>query len=267
MPKDDVLMKSIIALLVLSATLVACSSKDSPEVARDSAVATRQEDAGRQRYLAYEHTIAADIDEVDLKPVYEKVIATCNSDNQLECTVLDASITSGRFLSAKLRLRAKPEGVRKLTALVSAGGKVSSQSTHVEDLAKPVTDVKTRLAMLENYRTKLLELQRRPNNDIDSLIKIAEKLAAVQSDLERARGESAHLLARVNLEILTVSLSSRASRSFWSPIAESLHDFPANLSSGVSTAIVGVAYVLPWLFVLLIGFVLIRLAWRKFRRQ
>src|SRR5712691_4700223 len=113
MPKDDVLMKSIIALLVLSATLVACSSKDSPEVARDSAVATRQEDAGRQRYLAYEHTIAADIDEVDLKPVYEKVIATCNSDNQLECTVLDASITSGRFLSAKLRLRAKPEGVRK----------------------------------------------------------------------------------------------------------------------------------------------------------
>ena len=259
-------MKSIMALLVLSVTLVACSSKDSTEVARDSGVATHQDDAGRQRYLAYEHAIAADLDESDLKLVYEKVIATCNSDNQIDCTVLDASITSGRFLSAKLRLRAKPEGVRKLIALVSAGGKVSSQSTHVEDLAKPVTDVKARLGMLENYRTKLLELQRRPNNDIDSLIKIAEKLAAVQSDLERARGESAHLLARVNLEILTVSLSSRASRSFWSPIADALREFPVNLSSGISTAVVGVAYALPWLFVLLTSIVVIRLAWRRFKR-
>jgi hypothetical protein len=257
--------------LLLAFTLVACTSRDSTDAERHvdgtTAPAPGRGNSSEQQYLAYEHAVTVDIDEAALKPIYEKIHATCNTDKEIDCTVLDASITTDSYLSAKLRLRTKPEGVKKLIALVSASGRVSSQSTHVEDIAKPITDVAKRLTMLRDYQAKLLELQGKPTDDIDSLIKIVEKLAAVQADLERASGESAHLLTRVNLEMLNVSLSTRASLLFWAPIANSLGEFPGHLSRGMAAAIVGVAYVLPWLLVTLIGIVPIRAVWRRLRRQ
>lgn len=258
-------------LLLVCLALVACASKESAEPGSGFGPAQAPASAGdqpeRQRHLAYEHTIAIDVDEPDLKPTYEKLLTTCQTDREIDCTVLDASMNASTYLYAKLRLRAKPQGASKLLATASASGKVTSQSTHVEDLAKPIADLGKRLDMLKDYRTKLLELQQRPNNDVDASIKIAEKLAAVQSDIERAGGESAHLQTRVELEILNVSLSTRAYRSFWAPIGDSLGEFPANLSFAVSAAITGIAFALPWLALLVIAIVMIRLTWRWLRRR
>lgn len=264
-------MKIIPTFLLLALTVAACTSRDSLDTEHRGGSTTTppssQENASGHRSLAYEHNIAVDLDEAKLKPLYEQVLATCNTDKAIDCTVLNARLTAGAYPSAELRLRTKTEGVQQFVALVSAGGKVSSQSTHVEDLAKPIADVEKRLAMLRDYQAKLLELQGKPTNDIDALLKIVEKLSSVQADLERATGESAHFLTRVNLEILTLSLSTRATLSFWAPIADALSEFPGHLSGAMAAVIVGVAYLFPWLLILLIGGVSIRVVWRWFTKR
>lgn len=258
-------------LLLVCFALAACASKESTEsglaVGPAQAPASAGDQPERRCHLAYEHTIAVDVDQPDLKPTYEKLLTTCQTDREFDCTALDASLNASTYLYAKLRLRAKPQGVSKLLATASASGKVTSQSTHVEDLATPIADAAKRLDMLRDYRTKLIELQQKPSNDIDASIKIAEKLAAVQSDIERASGESAHLQTRVGLEILNISLSTRAYRSFWAPIGDALGEFPANLSFAVSAAITGLAYALPWLALLVVAIVMIRLTWRWLKRR
>jgi hypothetical protein len=70
----------------------------------------------------------------------------------------------------------------------------------------------------------------------------------------------------VETEILEISIRADQYRSFWQPISLALSDFGGSLSQGISTAITGVAYLLPW--GLVIGLVAWagRKLWRR-RRQ
>jgi len=271
-------LKTILVLFPVFLSLAACGNKserdkqarfDSYRIAQAPAAfsETRKAGSGEQNFLAYEHSITLEVDETGLRPLYDRIIDTCRSDKVITCTVLDASLSSAQYLSAEIRLRAKSEGTKKLIGLASDGARVLRQSTHVEDLAKPIIEGDKRLAMLEDYRKRLLELQAKPGNNADALIKIAEKIASIQSDLEHAAGEKAFMMDRVNLETLNISLSARGSRSFWAPIADSLREFPSNFSTGISAAIVAIAYAVPWAILALIAFFAIRFSWRRLRKR
>jgi hypothetical protein len=264
-------IKATATILLIVSLTVGCGSKEQVELNQGSGAAGAamhsRAESKEKSYLAYEHSIAVEVDEANLKIAYEQLIDTCRTDKESECTVLLARITSTQYLSAQLRVRASSRGVKKLLELASSSGQVLSESTEVEDLAKPVVDAEKRLAMLRDYHAKLIENQAKSEKDVDSLNKIAEKLASVQADLELAAGENAHLLSRVKLELLNVSLSAHESRSLWSPIKKSLREFPNNLSSGMSSALVGLAFALPWLIVLAFVAIVLRAAWRRFRRH
>ena len=107
--------------------------------------------------------------------------------------------------------------------------------------------------MLKDYRSKLEALRDRAGNDIDSLIKVNKELAQVQSELEAVTGNHAHLMQRVETEILNVSIHSVQNQAFWRPITLAITDFGGNFSQGISIAITGIAYLIPWgLFVLFV---------------
>jgi hypothetical protein len=57
------------------------------------------------------------------------------------------------------------------------------------------------------------------------------------------------------LEFSSVAVGSRS--------ASRLRDFLGNLSNGVSQAITAVAYIVPWLFVVVPGLYLLRFLWRR----
>lgn len=138
------------------------------------------------------------------------------------------------------------------------------QSVKAEDLAAPIEDTGRKLAMLEDYRARLEALRGEADGNVDALIKVNKELAAVQGEIEASSGQQAHLLQRVETEVLTVSLSTYGSRSFWSPIAEALSSFGDDLAEGVATAITAAAYLIPW------GIVLVVLVWigrRLLRRK
>ena len=47
------------------------------------------------------------------------------------------------------------------------------------------------------------------------------------------------------------------------PIRDAVRDFFGNLSEGISQAITAVAYILPWLLVVILGLYLVRFLWRR----
>lgn len=221
----------------------------------------------RDKFLAYEHTIAIDAEEGQVRPLLSKLVAACAADRENHCAVLNSSVEGGRFEGASLRLRAKTAGVNKLLALAASGGELARQETRVEDLARPVADNAKRLDMLRAYQQKLRDLERRPGLDADALIKLSRELASVQADLEEAAGQNAHLMTRINLDILNVQIQSRDRQSFWTPIARALGEFKRNLSSGIASTVTGVAYLLPWLLVLSLCWWLGRKLWRRVFRK
>jgi len=60
-----------------------------------------------------------------------------------------------------------------------------------------------------------------------------------------------------------MSFAVAEQRAFWRPVREAFRDFLRNLSNGVSQAITAVAYIVPWLFVVVPGLYLVRFLWRR----
>lgn len=218
------------------------------------------------KYLAYEHSVSIDADDDQVARLFEAAQTACREAAAEACAILDARISRGETSFATLRFRAKAAGIKKLIEVVSAQGRVSSLSTTAEDLAGPIEDTAKKLAMLTDYRTKLEALRVRAA-DVDSLIKLNHELAGVQSQIESLTGDQAHLVQRVETEILNVSISSYQNRSFWSPISESTSGFGGNLSQGIATAITALAYMIPWGLVVALIVWGIRVLWRGRKRR
>ena len=218
-----------------------------------------------EQLLAYEHDIDLGTSEAQVRPLYEKVIAACKADTANACLLLDSNIRSGREVHARVSLRAKPAGIKKIVALVGSSGAVTSQGTKVQDLGRPVLDSRKRLAMLKQYQTQLQELEQRSAKDVDALIKVTKELATVQTELEQATAANVLLMQRIDTDLLNVHISSEGRQSFWSPVKRSLGNFTENLSEGTANAITALAFILPWLVGFAIFFPLLRKGWRRLR--
>lgn len=230
----------------------ACAKKE--ELSTSTLSASKNESAtdNPSQYLAYEHSINLDVEEKKIASLYEAAQLTCREATIDQCVILASNLDTGRRFSAEIKFRAKPSGIKKLIAIFDSEDEIISQSVTAEDLARPIEDAAKKLAMLNDYRSKLEGLRGQASSNIDTLIKVHKELALVQSEIETMTGERAHLVQRVETEILNVSISSIHSRSFWRPVAAALSDFGTNLSNGISGAITGIAYLIPWSVMLLL---------------
>jgi len=265
-------MRRLIAVLLLPALFLgACSSsyKTSQEGAGAPGDAVNEELSQRQagKFLAYSHDATVDLDEDSIQASYSATVEACLADKDNGCTILDASVSTGSYPSAYIKLRTKPEGVKPIIKIASDGGRLTQESTHVEDLAQPAADIEKRLAMLKGYRDNLLKLQEKASDDIQALIKVSEELASVQSQLESAAGEEAHLQERIAKDIVEIHFFSGSRRSFWRPISEALSGFTGDLSIAVSETIRAAAYLLPWLALGTPLLLFFRYLWRRGKRR
>jgi hypothetical protein len=117
--------------------------------------------------------------------------------------------------------------------------------------------------MLTTYRKQLLELQSKAGPNIDAAIKVASELSTVQSNLEQSTGQAAYQAKRTTTDVVTIRLWVTEQKASWRPIRESVRNFFGNLSEGISQAITAVAYILPWLLVVIPGLYLVRFLWRR----
>ncbi|MGL4604297.1 MAG: DUF4349 domain-containing protein [Iodobacter sp.] len=245
-------------LLLLFCLLTACSGKS------DEQGSVLPSSPANGAKLAYQHSIQ--IETANVSTVFASAERLCQEAAAEQCMILESRLRSGRNINASLKLRAKPAAVRKLISRLGQQSNITDQSTTAEDLAAPLADSSKKLAMLQDYRSKLESLRQSAKKDIDALIKVNHELAQAQSDLETLSGEHARLMQRVETEILNISVRTGREGGFWSPVLYSLSDFGHHLSEGLSFAITGTAYLLPWLLMLLVIIWSGRKLWRRFKR-
>ncbi|HEX4150677.1 MAG TPA: DUF4349 domain-containing protein [Steroidobacteraceae bacterium] len=213
--------------------------------------------------LSREHSVVIDVPETELEQRFNRVTARCTADAAHHCTVLQSDLSTGDTPAGHIRLRIDPDAVEGLINFASSQGRLEHRSTSVEDLAEVIQDTQSRLEMLTNYRKQLLELQAKAGTNIDAAVKVASELATVQGNLERATAEAAYQNKRTTSDVVMIDLVVAQRTAYWRPIREALRDFLGNMSNGMSQAITAIAYIVPWLFVVVPGLYLIRLFWRR----
>jgi hypothetical protein len=213
--------------------------------------------------LSREHTVVVDVRETELAGGFRRVADRCTSDSEHHCTILQSDLSSGDVPSGFIKLRIDPAAVEDLVSFVVRQGKIERRSTQVEDLADAIADTQARIEMLKNYRQQLLALQGRAGTNVEAAIKLASELSTVQTNLERVNGEAAFQTKRVTTDVVRIEFVVSEHKAFWRPVHEAVRDFLANLSTGLSQAITAIAYIVPWLFVVVPGLYLVRFLWRR----
>ena len=213
--------------------------------------------------LSREHSLTIEVAESALQSSFQRLSDRCAADAANHCTILQSDVSSGQFPSGLIKLRIDPKAVEDLIGFAATLGRLEHRSTQVEDLADAIQDTQARIEMLTTYRKQLLELQNKAGTNIDAAIKVASELATVQTSLEQANGQAAYQAKRTTTDVVTVRFSVREQKAFGRPVRDALRDFFGNLSEGISQAITAVAYILPWLLVVIPGLYLVRFLWRR----
>jgi hypothetical protein len=258
------MIRVVLITFIVAIAMSACSRNNAAGGAMPVSVASKvQRESPEHSTLSREHSVVIDVPESELETRFRSVADHCATDSAHHCTILQSDLSTGQYPSGLIKLRIDPGAVEDLVAFASSLGKLEHRSTTVEDLADAIQDTQSRLEMLTNYRKELLALQAKAATNIDAAIKIASELSTVQSNLERAGGEAAFQTKRVTTDIVTISFAVAEQRAFWRPVREASRDFLGNLSNGLSQAITAVAYILPWLLVIVPGLYLVRFLWRR----
>ncbi len=223
----------------------------------------------RRATLATTRHVDMELASDGIAPLFNATQAACEADTPSACVVLQSHFSSGQHAHADLTLRAAPAGVARILARLRVAGGLVSESAESQDLAAPVVDTDRQIAMAREYRDSLLALRAKGSNDIKTMMSVNEELARVQSQLESATGERAHLQQRIDTETLTISISAsgESERHAWQPMSRSLHEFGANLGEAAGSAIAFIAYAIPWACVLLPLAWAVRWLWRRRHSQ
>ena len=223
-----------------------------------------QSAAPGSEYLAETHSVDIEMGEDGIEKSFQATVQACITSTQHACIVLTSDLSAGEYPSASIAMRLNPEGVETMIDTAAADGRVRRRSTQVEDLAEPIIDHERKLAMLEAYHADLLRLREQSSDDVDALIKVAEQVAQVQSQLENQKGQHGHLLTRVDQDLLNISFRVGGEASFWRPIGQAVSSFLDDLSLGIADMITGFAFLLPWIFVMVPLLMMMRVIWRRF---
>jgi hypothetical protein len=230
--------------------------------------------AQRRDTLAYEHTVSIELDGKLLPTRLREIESACAAGKPAECTVLEVSLHSRKDVySGLIKMRIAPQGVDSTIEAASQGGKLTSRATQAEDLAQPIADTQQRLALMTTHRDRLAEIMKSKDLKIEQLITVSKELATVQTQIDALSTQQAQLRRRVDTDLLTINLSppDGAYLLQQTPIRDALRVFGSNFREAVSQVITFIAFVLPWLVILLPALFLTRVFWswagRKLARR
>jgi hypothetical protein len=220
--------------------------------------------------LAYEHAVRIELAPEALPVRLRELREACAGDGDGDaCTVLDVRTeTDNGLTSGGIRMRLAPARVEPMLTLASKGGEVTSRNTHAEDLAEPVADAERQLSLLTTHRDRLTELMKQRGLPIDQLITVSKELASVQMQLDTAATQRANLRRRVDTELLTINLwvPADAYQAARSPVADAFRGFGSYMADATGGVVQFLAYLLPWLVVIVPAIFLLRLFWRWITR-
>lgn len=257
-------LKTLLAWLAVLCSLQACADKDR---AGGAVGALESTPAAKNNWLAYQHHINLQTEAEQVPAIFKRLIAVCSAAPEQQCQLLESKLNTSEYVSSSLKFRAPAATIQQLMAATAELGQVTEQATTAEDLQAPIADTEKQSQLLLDYRQRLEGLRERAKNDLDALIKVNKELAQVQAEIEAISGKAAHLRQRVNTEILSIQVSGKQSRSFATPLKLALRDFSSNLAQAVAGLITVLAFLLPWLGMLLLGSIVLPKLWRRWHKK
>jgi hypothetical protein len=154
--------------------------------------------------LAYAHDIRVRLAADKLAASLGKARDACTAQAFGPCDVLNENLQAGDYPSGDLQMRAAPSAIAGLVKAASEGGTIAQRSTSAEDLAAAVRDNGLRRKRLELQHAKLTEILERGHGDMDQLVGITERLAALEAELGAAEQESAQQQRRIATNLLSL---------------------------------------------------------------
>jgi len=232
--------------------------------------AVSRQAAQRRDTLAYEHSVAIELDRKLIPTRLREIESACAASKPVECTVLDVSLHSQQdVFSGGIRMRIAPAGVDSTIEAASQGGKLTERSTRAEDLAQPLEDTQRKLALMTTHRDRLAEIMKSKDLKIEQLITASRELATVQTDIDALGSQQAQLRRRVDTDLLTINMSPphEVYLSQQTPIRDAFKSFGSNFREALGDVIRVIAFVLPWLVIVLPGLFLLRASWAWIGRR
>ncbi|WP_287031797.1 DUF4349 domain-containing protein, partial [Methylobacterium sp. CG08_land_8_20_14_0_20_71_15] len=220
--------------------------------------------------LAYRHSLTIGLRSDRVAARFAAARDRCNGEAEKGCVLLESSLSEGRGPSgrpsASLQVRLPHDAVAPYVAFVTAplpgeaAGDVvvRDQSTRADDVTRVIQDGTRRIAQLGDYRAKLTALSERPDISVESLIKVADELAKVQSQIEEAEAAQRGVRQRVETEIVTISLRSDETRTGpFAPVSDAWAQSGRILGESAGTALRVAVASLPWIPLVLIVFLIL----------
>ncbi len=236
-----------------------------PATAMDAEIASSSATDVEQTLLALTHNVIVTADAASVPTIHERLRKRCAADRANACTVFGSSVQRNEdAASASLTLRIRAAGVEPLLAVIGGDGEIERRETTSEDVTRALRDGDARLRMLREYRERLLDLQRTGSRDIETLMKLAEQLATVQSQLEQAEGEQKHLRGRVERDLMNIRIDSDSPVNSWRPVADAIDDVPVILAITVAGIISFLTAAIPIVLVAMPALWLV-MRWRRRR--
>ncbi|EMA43097.1 DUF4349 domain-containing protein [Halococcus saccharolyticus] len=175
---------------------------------------------------------------------------------------------NGNRTAGQLVVRVPSRNFSSLYDRIQATGTVQSARTNSSDVTDKLVDLEARLENLRAQRQRLRNLYENAS-DTEAVLKVQERLSNTQSEIERLEAQLQSLRGQVALSTITVELTEPADDPVIAGAWYDIGVLDAFLSSigGVATtlraAVVGLAYLAPYLLVFGAPLVLGYLAYRR----
>jgi hypothetical protein len=178
------------------------------------------------------------------------------------CVLTGTHEQRGEFAEAQLTFRVPAASMAGLRAALRSLGRVSGETSTQTDVSRSVTDTERRLALLRDLQARLEAIRDREAKDVEAVIRVAEKLAETQQEIEALSGTGQSLREQVATEALTLRIGGDT-RSAWRPLRDAFNKAGDHFVGGVAAVVT----VVTSLAAPVTALVLLVWGWRRWRRR
>ncbi|MDB5801854.1 MAG: hypothetical protein JWL63_2793 [Rhodocyclales bacterium] len=235
-----------------------------------AAGAKKVSDKKVQRHIALRHQLVIETRNAALQSIFEEAVRRCE---QLGCEVPSAGQRKGNEYeppSASLTARIPPAALDAFLAGFGQDAEVVQHSRQSEDKTNAVIDTEARLRNLNDLRERLRTMLASHPGKIADVLEIQRELTQTQAELDSLNGIRKALADETEKIALSIDFRGRASmreRGFLRPVASAWNHAGETLMSSLASLITFIAAVLPWLVILVPGFVALRKLWRRWKAR
>jgi hypothetical protein len=177
----------------------------------------------------------------------------------------------GTVSSATLVLRIPQDAFGRLLPALKKLGEIESESTNAEDITDKFVDVSARLASAQTLEKRLLEIAADRAASVEALLAVERELARVRGEIESYEGRLRQWNDQIAMSTLTLSLRTKAPAlaetqpALGSRITSGFSDSISLLQSFGAWLVVAGTALLPWMLLIVPGYLVIRRVYRRRR--